>query len=656
MNPLRLLAPLAALTAVSISSALDTAAWEFRQAVTLDRAGPVRLTLPLETLDTARADLSDLRLLGPDGAELPFAIVRRDTPRPTIERIPLQGRLEGNITIVEFGLAKLAPIQRIRLDTPAAAFVKAATVEIETETGRWQRVVDSALVFRMQGGMEQLAVDLRGAQARTVRVSLDNGDSATIPITAVVVETGGAEPEPLVDAPVTIVATEQEAGATRLTLDLGHRHLALGELVLSARETVFQRPARLVAQRAADEEVVEDTLASGTYARLVFPGDRSYAQLALPVDTIAPAARIELVLDNADSPPLSDIRLTARLRHVDIGFAAPAAGTYTLLSGAPAATAPRYDVATFASDWGRLPSTTAATAPRATNPGFRPAQLPAEIPEFGGPIDAAKWSQQRAVRITEPGAQILELDAAALARARADLADIRLVRDGRQVPYLLERTSRVRTAPLALAPAPDTKRPTVGRWELELPVAGMPVQSLRLAVAEPLFARTVIVGEILPDSNGRAWPRILGSASIQRTAPSEPSVFTIPLSTRPQTGKLFVEIDHGDNAPFAPVKAEALYPVRRLRFRAGQAAECTLLYGNPAASAPRYDLQLAAPRLLSATQHTASLDAAGGTGGARAMLDFGGPVVRYIFWGALALVVVFLVWLVAKLLPKPPAA
>ena len=184
----------------------------------------------------------------------------------------------------------------------------------------------------------------------------------------------------------------------------------------------------------------------------------------------------------------------------------------------------------------------------------------------------------------------------------------------------------------------------------------MPVQSLRLAVAEPLFARTVIVGEILPDSNGRAWPRILGSASIQRTAPSEPSVFTIPLSTRPQTGKLFVEIDHGDNAPFAPVKAEALYPVRRLRFRAGQAAECTLLYGNPAASAPRYDLQLAAPRLLSATQHTASLDAAGGTGGARAMLDFGGPVVRYIFWGALALVVVFLVWLVAKLLPKPPAA
>jgi hypothetical protein len=656
MNPFRLLAPLAALAAVSIASALDTAAWEFRQTVPLDRTGAVRLTLPLETLDSARADLSDLRLLGPDGAEIPFAIVRRDTVRPTTERIPLQGRLDGNVTIVEFGLAKTAPIQRIRLDTPAAAFVKAATVEIEAEPGRWQHIVDSALVFRMQGGMEQLAIDLHGAQGRTIRVSLDNGDSTALPITAVVVETGGAEAEQLVDQPVAIVAAEQEAGSTRLTIDLGRSHLPLAELVLAARENVFQRPARLVAQRAADETVVEDTLASGTFARLVFPGDRSYAQLALPVETVAPAARLELVIDNADSPPLSEIRLVARLRRVDIGFSAPAAGTYTLLSGNSAAEAPRYDVAAFAADWGRLPSTAATAAPRAANPGYRPAQLAPEIPEFGGPIDSTKWSQRRSVRIAEPGAQILELDAAALALARADLADLRLMRDGRQVPYLLEHTSRVRTAALELTPAPDAKRPTVGRWELALPVAGMPVDSLRLTIAEPLFARTVVVGEIMPDSHGRAWPRILGSASIQRRNLGEPTTFTIPLSNRPQTGKLFVEIDHGDNAAFSPTKAETIYPVRRLRFRARQTAECTLLYGNPAASAPRYDLQLAAPRLLSAVQHTAVLDAADGSGRTRALLDFGGPVVRYIFWGALALVVVFLVWLVAKLLPKPPAA
>jgi len=655
VNALRLLVPFAALAAASLAAGFDTSAWEYRQEITLDRAGPVRLTLPLDTLDAAEADLADLRLLGPDGAEIPFAIVRRNTVRPATERIPLQGRLEGDATVVEFGLAKAAPLQRIRLETPVAAFVRAATVEIEVAPGRWQRTVDSALVFRMQGGLEQLAIDLRGATARTIRVTLDNGEDSALPLTAVVVETGGAEPEPLVEHPAAIVATEQEAGATRVSLDLGRRHLALGELVLEAREDVFQRPGRLVAQRAADDEVVEDTLAAGTYARLVFPGDHSYAQLALPVDTVTPAARLELVIDNADSPPLSAIRLVARLRRVDIGFAAPAAGTYTLLAGAPNAAAPRYDVAAFGADWGRLPSLAAPAAPRAANPAYRPAQIPAEIPEFGGPIDTTKWNHSRAVRLAEPGAQVLELDPEALARSRADLADLRLVRDGRQVPYLLEQSSRVRAVALPLAAAPDAKRPAVGRWELALPAPGMPVNRLRLTIAEPLFARTIVVGEVLPDSRGQSWPRILGSAAVQRRNPAEPTVFTIPLQSRPQSGTILVEIDHGDNAPFAPVAAEAIYPARRIHFRAGEAAACTLVYGNPAASAPRYDLQLAAPRLLAAPQHTATLAPAGTSGAARAVFDLGGPAARYLFWGALALVAGFLVWLVARLLPRHPA-
>ena len=657
MNALRLFTPLAALTAVSIASALDTSAWEFRQTVTLDRAGPVRLTLPLETLDSARADLADLRLLGPDGAEIPFAIVRRDTVRPSVERIPTQARVEDHSLVVEFGLAKAAPIQRLRIETPAADFAKAATVDVEDAQGRWQRTVDSALVFRMRGGMEQLAVDLRGTRGRTVRLTLENGGSATIPITAVIVETGGSEPEPLVELPVTIASTEQEAGATRLALDLGRRHLALAELALAAREAVFQRGVRLVAQRAADDEVVEDTLAAGTFARLEFPGDRHYTQLALPVDTITPAARLELVIDNADSPPLSDIRLVARLRHVDIGFTAPAAGTYTLLAGAPNAAAPHYDVAAFADEWGRLASTAAsAVSARTANPGYRPAQVPADVPEFGGPIDATKWSHNRDVRLAEPGAQVLELDATALALARADLADLRLVRDGRQVPYLLERTSRVRTAALALVAAPDAQRPTVGRWELALPVANMPVNSLRLTLAEPLFARTVVVGEIVPDSRGQPWPRILGSTEVQRRSASDPAVFTIALQSRPESGKLFVEIDHGDNAAFAPARAEIVYPVRRLRFRSSGTSGCALLYGNRSAAAPRYDLQLAAPRLLAAVQHPATLEPVDGSGSARSVFSFGGPAARYAFWAALAVVVVVLVWLVAKLLPKPPAA
>ncbi len=657
MNPLRILAPLVALAAASFAvAALDTTAWEFRQSVTLEHAGPVRLTLPAETLDAARADLADLRLLGPDGAEVPFAIVRRSTARPTVERIPTQARVESGACIVEFGLAKAQSIQRLRLETPAADFAKGATVEIEDAPGHWQRVVESALVFRMRNGIEQLAIELRGIRARTVRVTLEDERSATIPITAVIVETGGSEPEQFIDLPVSIVSTEHEATETRLTLDLGLNHRAIAELVLDAKEGVFQRSARLVAQRAADDEIIEDTLATGNFARLLFSGERRYNQLALPVDATAPADRLELVLDNGDSPPLSDVRLTARLRRVDVGFEAPATGTYTLLAGAPTATAPRYDVAAFAADWGRLPSVAAPAAPRTANPAYRPAQVPVDVPEFGGPIDTTKWSHHRAVLLSAPGAQVLELDPVALALSQPNLGDLRLARGDRQVPYLVERTSRVRTAPLALVAAPDKARPTVGRWELKLPVAGMSVNSLRLAITEPVFARTIVVGEMETDSRGQPWAHVLASVGVERRSADDPATFTIPLQARPQSGKLFVEINHGDNAAFAPTKAELIYPVRRLHFRSTETAGCTLLYGNPRATAPRYDLQLAAPRLLAATQHAASLDTIAGGDVERSVFSLGGPAARYAFWGALAVVVVVLVWLVAKLLPKPPAA
>ena len=224
------------------------------------------------------------------------------------------------------------------------------------------------------------------------------------------------------------------------------------------------------------------------------------------------------------------------------------------------------------------------------------------------------------------------------------------------MPYLLERTTRVRTAPLALLAAPDAKRPNLGRWSLTLPVAGMPITSLRLTVTEPVFSRTVEIGELVEDSRGQPWWRSLGSASIQRRSGDDPTTFTIPLNARPQTGKLLIEINHGDNAAFAPAKAEATFPVRRLHFRATETAGCALLYGKADSTAPRYDLQLAAPRLLAAPQHTATLESHGTAADAeRSSFNLGGPLARYLFWAALAVVVVVLVWLVARLLPKPPA-
>ena len=80
----------------------------------------------------------------------------------------------------------------------------------------------------------------------------------------------------------------------------------------------------------------------------------------------------------------------------------------------------------------------------------------------------------------------------------------------------------------------------------------------------------------------------------------------------------------------------------------------TLAYGNRTATAPRYDLSMVAVKLLTASRSGVQLDAPQ-SAPADDSGRFAGIKVGYLFWGALALVVVVLLVAVAKLLPKPPA-
>jgi hypothetical protein len=180
--------------------------------------------------------------------------------------------------------------------------------------------------------------------------------------------------------------------------------------------------------------------------------------------------------------------------------------------------------------------------------------------------------------------------------------------------------------------------------------------SLRLAFAEPVFSRTVVVYEEIPDNRGEVHSRVLANRDVQRSSAEQSGSFVIPIQVRPETARFILEIDNGDNAPISPTKVELVYPVRRLRFRSTATESCSLLYGHPTVPAPRYDLQLAGARLLAVVPLKANvepiptLESTGGIPG------FTGPAMRIVFWAALALVVGVLLWLVAKLLPKPPAS
>jgi hypothetical protein len=81
-----------------------------------------------------------------------------------------------------------------------------------------------------------------------------------------------------------------------------------------------------------------------------------------------------------------------------------------------------------------------------------------------------------------------------------------------------------------------------------------------------------------------------------------------------------------------------------------------LYYGNEDGHAPGYDLDLIAPRLLAEEKLSATLapEEAMKKSAVGALFQMS-RTKSLIFWGALALVVIALLVVTARLLPKPPA-
>jgi hypothetical protein len=122
-----------------------------------------------------------------------------------------------------------------------------------------------------------------------------------------------------------------------------------------------------------------------------------------------------------------------------------------------------------------------------------------------------------------------------------------------------------------------------------------------------------------------------------------------------QSDTLILETENGDNPPIELEKFTAFYPATRVLFKAKADDRLFLYYGNPRVPPPSYDLSLVAGELLAADKATAALAAeeqlkksswaesqTPGTGG-------------IVFWGILAVVVIGLLVIISRLLPKRPA-
>jgi hypothetical protein len=365
-----------------------------------------------------------------------------------------------------------------------------------------------------------------------------------------------------------------------------------------------------------------------------------------------------LIIKNGDSPPLAISGVRVERRPVNLVFLARSAGNFHLLTGNSRCAAPRYDLASLGADLKNVAVTPVKISALSDNPDFRASQALAGVELGGSALDVSDWKFRKPVKISGDGAQQLELDLDVLAHADAGFADLRVMHGTNQVPYIVQHTSISRALTPSVTLTNDPKQPKLSRWLIKLPQAGLPLTRLGCATRSALFQRDVTLYEELTDERGEKYRRNLGGAAWTQTPDRKSWEFALTLNERLQSETLFLETENGDNPPIELEKFAVFYPATRVLFKAKAGDELFLYYGNPRASAPSYDLNLVAGQLLAADKTTATLSAEEQlkkSSWAESQTPGQGGVM---LWGILAVVVMALLVIIARLLPKasPPSA
>ena len=642
---------------LSASAASLPTDWQLEQHFSVPAPGLVKLNLPVETLDAARPALEDLRLYDAAGNELPFAI-ERPVPAskisPSAKSFSLALNPTATIITLETGLTQ--PLDGVALETPSPSFLKPVNVEGSTDGQRWRTLTQGQPIFRQSSGASQLRLTFPTGAWAWLRLTVDDQRSQPIPFTGARVHAAAAESTPSEPVPATIAERQENPGETRLTLNLGAANLDLAALHFETAEPLFTRSVTLAVPQVLEDSIHEQTIAQSVIYRVADDGQSPSTNLSVSLETQVRSRELLVFIRNQDSPPLPITAVRAERRPVYLLFMAHAPGMHHLLAGNNLCPAPRYDLAALGASLKTTAVSPIKLSPLADNPNYRRPEVLPGLDAEGTALDVSDWKFRKEVRLARAGAQQLELDLQVLAHAQPGFADLRLVRAGRQVPYIIERTSIRRALTPMVTATNDAKDKTLSRWMLELPEKRLPVTRLTCATRSPLFQRNVTLYEVATDERGEKYRRPLTSAAWTQTPEHANQEFTLTFDGPLQSDTLFLETPNGDNPPIVLDKFQVSYSATRVLFKGKPDDALYLYYGNPHAASPRYDLSLVAGKLLAAEKFPGALANAeqlkksswadGGTPGK------GG----FVLWGILGVVVVGLLIVISRLLPKTPAS
>ena len=589
----------------------------------------------------------DLRLFDASNREVPYLLI---TPRVEAQ---WRGARLLHVAPTKFtsgfeaDLESTLSIDRVRIDGLPAPYLKRVRLEGSGDRSHWTVLVADGTLFDLPNDrLELTTLDFAAGAYRYLRLTWDDRASARMPLprrVAARIASATRGPAPL-RTPVAVERRPSEPGKSRFRIRLPGAHLPIVAIELNVGGGNVLRTARLTEGRLEGSTVVPTELGTATLRRSIRDG-LAAAELRIPISPPS-ESQLELAVDDGDNPPLDVTGATAVFATLPFIFFESNGDTLHARYGDVRLSAPRYDLE---AERERVPALTLVTARwgPAREITVTASDSTGAIPTAGATIDPRTFRYARTIPLGTRGLATLPLDAAAL--AHGTLSDVRIATDdGHQVPFLVERLDE----PLSVAlPVPD--RLTTGRdpasrsrYRIRLPYAGLPASRLVMHTDARVFDRQVAL-EVLPSSDdprGREGMITLAATSWRHTDPDVPAPALDVALPALQAAELSLVIDEGDNAPLPIRDATLLLPAYRLRFFRDGRTPLTLLYGRPDLGAPRYDIALLAPRLLGAPAQDAV------PGAERGSTDVTGVTPTVVFWCALALAVLVLLVLIARLL------
>jgi hypothetical protein len=678
--------------------------WSSSQEIQVAKPGLTKLRLPVETLAAAQPSLSDLRLFDASGQEVPFFMDQPEA-EPAAERalIGTVVTMEKKRTVITGTVPTLLQengFEAVKLFTPASDFLKPATLEGSADRMHWTLLLRQAPLFKQTG--EETSSALRFAKSHwpALRLTLDDSGSPPLRVAGVQLFAPARPLSDFQDLEPRILEAVSDARQSVVRLFLPAEGLTVASVRIDTTDTTFHRNVRAAVRTFAAGEFRDRTIGQGSIYRVNL-GERRAENPIVWIGQAIPSRQVTLTIDNGDSPPLRGLHIRVRSVPRDLVFDAPAGGTYRLCAGNPQATPRSYDVAELRVAMAKADFQAARIGPLETNPDFRSPEPAVRVTAEGTDIDVTSWRFRKPVqteRLSAPGLasalsdftpnetlRRVELDLETIAHNAGRLEAVRLVRDKKQIPYVVDYLGVERDLALKIEtlPAPSGKR---SRWAITLPYAGAPITRLRFAVSDPLFQRTLTLYEEpkensagsreqgrtvegvaasffeswlsnrAPESGEEIPMRILSGGTWTRIDGSSPDTFSLELQGTPQTNRLILETENGDNPPIYLAGVQGYYRAPRLLFLPPSGpGELFLYYGQPDVAGPQYDLNLIAGEILNTPPTDASL-------GPEEVLQAKpwweasmlGSHARTLFWGVMGLVVLGLLIVIAKLLPAEP--